>query len=85
MGNRPLYKIERFHRLGMSESERLKVTALNLLEASRLCGRFPASQHPRPPLPPFPEVGFLNITTQSQRAGLPGKVVLHIVSLNPPS
>ncbi len=30
MGNRRLYKIECFHMVAMSESERLKVTALNL-------------------------------------------------------
>ena len=30
MGNRRLYKIERFHTLGTPESERLEVTALNL-------------------------------------------------------
>ena len=30
MGNRRLYKIECFHPLGTSESERLKVTAINL-------------------------------------------------------
>jgi len=30
MGNRRLHKIERFHMLGPPESERLKVTALNL-------------------------------------------------------
>ncbi len=30
MGNRRLYKIECFHKLGTLESERLKVTALNL-------------------------------------------------------
>jgi hypothetical protein len=30
MGNRRLHKIERFHTLGMPESEWLKVTALNL-------------------------------------------------------
>jgi hypothetical protein len=30
MGNRRLYKIERFHWLGTLESEPLKVTALNL-------------------------------------------------------
>ena len=30
MGNRRLYKIEHFDTLGTSESERLKVTALNL-------------------------------------------------------
>jgi hypothetical protein len=30
MGNRRLYEIECLHRLGRPESERLKVTALNL-------------------------------------------------------
>jgi hypothetical protein len=30
MENRRLYKIKRFHTLGTPESERLKVTALNL-------------------------------------------------------
>ncbi len=30
MGNRRLYKIESLHMLGTPESERLKVTALNL-------------------------------------------------------
>ncbi len=30
MGNRRLYKIKYFHTLGTPESERLKVTALNL-------------------------------------------------------
>ncbi len=44
MGDRRLYKIECFHMLGMTESERLKVTALNLF-------------HPTAPLP-FQEVGF---------------------------
>jgi len=32
MGNRRLYKIECLHTLGTPESERLKVTALNLLK-----------------------------------------------------
>ena len=38
MGNRPLYKIECLHTLSTRESERLKVTALNLFHptASRL-------------------------------------------------
>jgi hypothetical protein len=36
MGNRRLHKIERFHTLGTPESERLKVTALNLWKASPL-------------------------------------------------
>jgi hypothetical protein len=65
MGNRRLYKIERFHRLGASESERLKVTALNLF-------------HPTAS-PPFSKVGFFNITTQSQKAGLLGKVASFIL------
>ena len=48
MGNRRLYKIERFHTLGTSESERLKATALpsperlpsaRLLEAGLRAGR----------------------------------------------
>ncbi len=34
MGNRRLYKIECFHKLGTLESERLKVTALNLFHPS---------------------------------------------------
>ena len=53
MGNRRLYKIERFHTLGMSESEALKVTALNLF-------------HPTIS-PPFPKNLFFHIATQSQR------------------
>ena len=44
MGNCHLYKIECFHTLGMPESERLKVTALNLF-------------HPTAS-PPFQKVGF---------------------------
>jgi hypothetical protein len=44
MGDRRLYKIECLHMLGTRESERLKVTALNLF-------------HPTAP-PPFQEVGF---------------------------
>jgi hypothetical protein len=59
MGNCHLYEIQCFHMLVTLESERLKVTALNLLEASRLSGRFPAS---RPTSltasPPFQGVGF---------------------------
>jgi hypothetical protein len=61
MGNRPLYQIECLHTLGTPESERLKVTALNLWEASRypLTGRFPASRPKSPTAsPPFQKVGF---------------------------
>jgi hypothetical protein len=36
MGNRLLYKMERLDKLGTPESERIKVTALNLWEAIRL-------------------------------------------------
>ena len=53
MGNRRLHKIERFHIPGTSESERLKVTALNLF-------------HPTA-FPPFPKNRFFHIATQSQR------------------
>ena len=50
MGNRRLYKIEHFHALGTSESERLKVTALNLF-------------HPTAP-PRLPKDRFLYVATQ---------------------
>ena len=50
MGNRHLYKIECFHTLGTPESERLKVTALNLF-------------HPTAS-PLFQNVGFFHIATQ---------------------
>ena len=60
MGNRRLYKIEHFHTLGTSESERLKVTALNL---------FHPTASPR-----LPKDRFLYAATQSHRAGLPGNI-----------
>jgi len=41
MGNRRLYKIELFHTPGTSESERLKVTALNLLKLPLKIAEFP--------------------------------------------
>jgi hypothetical protein len=50
MGNRRLYKIECLHNLDTPESERLKVTALNLF-------------HPTAS-PPFQNVGFFYIATQ---------------------
>jgi hypothetical protein len=53
MGNRHLYKIECFYTLGTPESERLKVTALNLL-------------HPTAS-PLFQNIGFFHIATQSPR------------------
>jgi len=52
MGNRRLYKIERFHTSGTSESKRLKVTALNLF-------------HPTAS-PPFPKNRFFHIAIQSR-------------------
>ena len=53
MGNRYLYKIECFHTLGTAESERLKVTALNLF-------------HPTASL--FSEnVGYFHIAIQPHR------------------
>jgi hypothetical protein len=51
MGNRRLHKIERFHTPGTSESERLKVAALNLF-------------HPTAS-PPFPKNRFFQIAAQS--------------------
>jgi len=53
MGNRHLYKIECLHALGAPESERLKVTALNLF-------------HPTAS-PLFQIVGFFHIAKQSPR------------------
>ena len=53
MGNRRLYIIECIHALDMPESERLKVTALNLF-------------HPTAS-PPFEEVGLFPIATQPLR------------------
>jgi len=55
VGDRSLFQIERFHTLGMSESERLKVTALNLF-------------HPTAS-PPFPKAAFFRIATQSPNDG----------------
>jgi hypothetical protein len=51
MGNRHFYKIECRHTLGTAESERLKVTALNLF-------------HPTAS-PSLPKSGFFHIATQS--------------------
>jgi hypothetical protein len=61
MGNHRLHKIECLDTLGIPESERLKDTALNLLEASRLSGRFPASRPISPTAsPPFEKGGFFH-------------------------
>ena len=58
MGNRRLYKIEHFHTLGTSESERLKVTALNL---------FHLTASPR-----LPKDRFLYVATQPLKGGACG-------------
>jgi hypothetical protein len=55
MENRRLYKVGRFHTLGMFEFEALKVTALNLF-------------HPTTS-PPFPKKRFFHIATQSLDGG----------------
>jgi len=55
MGNRRLNKIECFHVLGMYESERFKVTALNL---------FHPTASPR-----FQKANFLYYDTVSKRRG----------------
>ena len=55
MGNRHLYKIEYLHTLGTPESERLKVTALNLF-------------HPTAS-PLFQNVDFFHIATQPLSKG----------------
>jgi hypothetical protein len=60
MGNRRLYKIECLHTLGTPESERLKVTALNLF-------------HPTAS-PPFQKVGFFHLAAQPQEGG--GRLVI---------
>jgi hypothetical protein len=74
MGNCHLHKIEFFHTLGTPESERLKVTALNLWEASYLSFDRPLPGKP-PKIPdhlsPFSKSRFFHITTQP-----PGERVL---------
>jgi hypothetical protein len=58
MGNRRWLKIERLHMVGAPESKRLKVAALNLLEAVRLSFDRPLPGKP-PNIPdclsPFPK------------------------------
>jgi hypothetical protein len=74
MGNGHLHKIECFHTLGTLESERIKVTALNLWEASHLFIDRPLPGKP-PNIPdrlsPFSKNLFFHFTTQSLREGLP--------------
>jgi hypothetical protein len=61
MGNCHLYKIKYLYPLGPPESERLKVTALNLWEASYLSFDRPLPGKP-PKIPdrlsPFQKIGF---------------------------
>jgi len=80
MGNRRLYRIERFHTPGTSESERLKVTALNLLKLLLKIAELPGEViifrivslrdslpvHPTAS-PPFQKVVFFDIGTQSRK------------------
>ena len=70
MGNRRLYKIECLHTLGTPESERLKVTALNLF-------------HPTAS-PLFQKVGFFHIATQSLVGGDEGEGDKSYSSPSPP-
>jgi len=55
MGNHRLDKIECLHTVGTPESERQKVTALNLF--------YPTAS------PPFPDGWFFHITTQPPEGG----------------
>jgi hypothetical protein len=59
MGNRHLYKIEGLHILGIPESERLKVTALNLF--------YPTASFL------FQNDAFFHIATQPLREGIDSK------------
>jgi hypothetical protein len=70
MGDRRLYIIECLHMLGTTESERLKVTALNLLENAHLAAASRRSAHPTAP-PAFQEVGFfiLRQSLMGERVG----------------
>jgi hypothetical protein len=73
MGDRRSCKIECLHMLGTPESERLKVTALDLWEASGLSFDMPLPGKPpnipdRPP--PFQEVGFFILRHSLQEEGL---------------
>jgi hypothetical protein len=77
MASRRLYKIECFHTLGAPESERLKVTALNLWEASPSSFDRPLPGEPptRPPLPFFEKSVFSYYDTPSwgERVGVRGE------------
>jgi hypothetical protein len=80
MGNCQLYKIERFHTVGTPESERLKVTALNLLKLLLKIAELPGEViifrivshrdtlpvHPTVS-PPFQKVVFFHIATQCRK------------------
>src|SRR4030042_6055629 len=60
MGNLRLHEIERFHTSGTSESERLKVTALNLFHPT-----------PSPPFSEKPVVSNCATVSKGERGSLP--------------
>jgi len=66
-----LHEIECLHTLGTLESERLKVTALNLWEASRLSFDRPLPGKPptRPPLPSLIMSAFYIVTQSPEGEG----------------
>jgi hypothetical protein len=71
MASRCLYKIECFHTLGVPEFERLKVTALNLWEASPSSFDRPLPGEPptRPPLSFFEKSFFSYYNTPPEGRG----------------
>jgi hypothetical protein len=83
MGNRRLYKAECFHMVGVSESERLKVTALNLWEASRLSFDKPLPGKPPTQPPPsfFKKSSFSYCDAVSKGEGK-GRVIVNLGSLS---
>jgi hypothetical protein len=76
MGNHRLYKTKCFHVIVTLESERPKVAALNLWEASRFSFGRPLPGKPSHPTasPPFPKSGFFHIVTQSLKGGDGGEL-----------
>jgi hypothetical protein len=87
MGNRRLHKIECLHTLGTPGSERLKVTALNLWEASHLS--FDRPLPGKPPnildrLSPLSKSRFFHITTQPHK-GEGAEINFHDLRVTNPS
>jgi hypothetical protein len=68
MGNHRFCKIECLHALGTAESERLKVTALNLWENTHLAAASRLSAHPTTS-PPFQKVGFFSYCDTVSKGG----------------